>query len=130
MLPGSAISYGKAAIVGTSGDIEHAAVVLHPRMGKPMRDAIGGAQAIIPSNLKIGGAGSGHKDDWSFDQIDTLSIMVPNAPQPDEIVDRGACGRRVAASARRQVTCRTADAEHLIFWSSHDKETCLPSLAH
>ncbi len=93
LLPSPAISYGKAAIVGASGDIEHAAALLHPRMGKPMRDAIGGGQAIIPSNAKIGGVGSvidiplGHKDDvWSFDQIDTLSIMVPNAPRPDEIV--------------------------------------------
>ncbi|MCL2430030.1 MAG: amino acid synthesis family protein [Alphaproteobacteria bacterium] len=88
-----AIAYGKAAIVGTAGDIEHAAAILHPRMGKPMRDAIGGGEAIIPSNVKIGGVGAsidiplGHKDDvWSFDQIDTLSVMVPNAPRPDEIV--------------------------------------------
>jgi hypothetical protein len=93
LLAGPAISYGKAAIVGTSGDIEHAAAILHPRMGKPMRDAIGGGQAIIPSNVKIGGVNAvidiplGHKDDvWSFDQIDTLSVMVPNAPRPDEIV--------------------------------------------
>jgi len=93
LLPAPAISYGKAAIVGTSGDIEHAAAIMHPRMGKPMRDAIGGGQAIIPSNVKIGTVGTvidvplGHKDDvWSFDQIDTLSIMVPNAPRPDEIV--------------------------------------------
>src|ERR1700727_2714168 len=59
LLPGPAISYGKAAIVGTSGDIEHAAAILHPRMGKPMRDAIGGGQAIIPSKGKIGGGGVG-----------------------------------------------------------------------
>ena len=93
LLPAPAISYGKAAIVGTAGDIEHAAAILHPRMGKPMREAIGGGQAIIPSNVKIGSVGAiidvplGHKDDvWSFDQIDTLSVMVPNAPRPDEIV--------------------------------------------
>jgi hypothetical protein len=93
LLPAPAISYGKAAIVGTSGDIEHAAAILHPRMGKPMRDAIGGGQAIIPFNVKIGAVGAiidvplGHKDDvWSFDQIDTLSVMVPNAPRSDEIV--------------------------------------------
>ena len=93
LLPAPAISHGKAAIVGTSGDIEHAAAILHPRMGKPMRDAIDGGQAIIPSNVKIGSVGAiidvplGHKDDvWSFDQIDTLSVMVPNAPRPDEIV--------------------------------------------
>lgn len=87
------VSYGKAAIVGTGGDIEHAAALLHPRMGKPMRAAIGGGQALIPSNVKIGAAGAGidvplgHKDEaWSFDQIDTLTVMVPGAPRPDEIV--------------------------------------------
>ena len=93
LLPQPAIAYGKAAIVGTAGDLEHAAAILHPRMGKPMRDAIGGGLAIIPSNVKIGAVGSGidiplgHKDDvWSFDQIDTLSVTIPNAPRPDEIV--------------------------------------------
>jgi hypothetical protein len=92
-LSGPAIAYGKAAIVGTSGDIEHAAAILHPKMGQPMREAIGGGQAIIPSNVKIGAVGStidiplGHKDDvWSFDQIDTLTVMVAGAPRPDEIV--------------------------------------------
>lgn len=87
------ISYGKAAIVGVSGDLEHAAAILHPRMGKPIRDAIGGGQAIIPSNVKIGAVGAGidvplgHKDDvWAFDMIDTISVMVANAPRPDEIV--------------------------------------------
>lgn len=93
MLEKQVMSYGKAAIVGVSGDIEHAAAILHPRMGKPIRDAIGGGQAIIPSNVKIGSVGAGidvplgHKDDvWSFDQIDTITLMVPNAPRPDEIV--------------------------------------------
>ncbi len=92
-LSNPAVAYGKAAIVGSSGDIEHAAAILHPRMGKPMRDAIGGGLAIIPSNVKIGGPGTeidvplGHKDDvWSFDQIDTLTVMMPGAPRPDEIV--------------------------------------------
>src|ERR1700758_4698393 len=110
-LPDAAISYGKAAIVGTAGDIEHAAAILHPRMGKPMREAIGGGQAIIPSNVKIGAVGSaidvplGHKDDvWAFDQIDTLGVMVPNAPRPYEIVvivalaDGGGPRPRVAKS--------------------------------
>src|SRR4249919_1466122 len=44
-LAGKAVAYGKGAIVGVNGDIEHAAAVLHPRMGKPMRAAIGGGQA-------------------------------------------------------------------------------------
>jgi hypothetical protein len=93
LLPRPAIAYGKAAIVGTDGDLEHAAAILHPRMGKPMREAIGGGLAIIPSNVKIGAVGCsidiplGHKDDvWSFDQIDTLTVIIPNAPRPNEIV--------------------------------------------
>ncbi len=92
-LPKPATSYGKAAIIGTAGDIEHAAAIIHPRMGKPMREAIGGGQALIPSNVKIGAAGAGidvplgHKDNaWSFDEIDTIGITISGAPRPDEIV--------------------------------------------
>jgi len=88
-----AIAYGKAAIIGVDGDIEHGAAIMHPRMGKPMREAIGGGQAIIPSNVKIGAAGAsidvplGHKDDvWSFDQIDTMTVIIAGAPRPTEIV--------------------------------------------
>ena len=62
-------------------------------MGKPMRDAIGGGQALIPSNVKIGAAGAsidiplGHKDDmWSFNEIDTLTVTIGGAPRPNEIV--------------------------------------------
>ncbi len=68
MLGGPAVSYGKAAIVGAAGDIEHGGAMLHPKLGKPMRDAIGGGQAIIPSNVKLGAPGTsidlplGHKD--------------------------------------------------------------------
>lgn len=87
------VSYGKAAVVGVAGDIEHGAAIIHPRMGKPMRDAIGGGQALIPSNVKIGAAGAsidvplGHKDDaWSFDEIDTIGVTISGAPRPDEIV--------------------------------------------
>lgn len=87
------VSYGKGAIVGTSGDVEHGAAIVHPQMGKPMRAAIGGGKALIPSNVKIGAAGDGidvplgNKDDpWSFDEIDTITVQVPGAPRPDEIV--------------------------------------------
>jgi hypothetical protein len=92
-LPRRPIAYGKAAIIGMEGDIEHGAAILHPRMGKPMRDAIGGGAAIIPSNVKIAAAGAdidvplGHKDDvWSFDHIDTMTLMVPGSPRPNELV--------------------------------------------
>ncbi len=87
------ISYGKAAIIGVNGDLEHGPAIMHPRMGKPIRDAIGGGQALIPSNVKIGAAGAGidvplgHKDDaWSFDEMDTITVTIASAPRPDEIV--------------------------------------------
>lgn len=93
LLGGPAVSYGKAAIVGTAGDIEHGAAILHPRLGKPMRAAVGGGEAIIPSNNKVGSAGTpidvplGNKDNvWSFDDFDTMTVMVADAPRPDEIV--------------------------------------------
>ena len=93
VLPNPALVYGKAAIVGLAGDIEHAAAILHPRMGKPVRAAIGGGKAIIPSNVKVAPAGAAidvplsDKDDvWVFDHIDTMTIMVPGAPRPDEVV--------------------------------------------
>lgn len=88
-----ALAYGKAAIVGVHGELEHAAALLHPKMGKPIRAAIGGGEAIIPSTSKVAAAGAtidvplGHKDNvWSFDEIDTLTVSVADAPRPDEIV--------------------------------------------
>ena len=92
-LPNAPVAYGKAAIVGVNGDLEHAAAILHPRMGKPLRAAIGGGEAIIPSTSKVAAAGAtidvplGHKDNvWSFDEIDTVTVCVADAPRPDEIV--------------------------------------------
>src|SRR5262249_55731847 len=57
-LPGPAVSYGKAAIIGLDGDIEHGAAIIHPKMGRPMREAVGGGKAIIPSNVKVAAAGT------------------------------------------------------------------------
>jgi len=90
---GEVSSYGKAAIVGLDGELEHAAAVLHPRFGAPVRAAIGGGAAIIPSTKKVDGAGAAitmpltNKDDiWSFDEMDTAEIAVPGAPRDDEIL--------------------------------------------
>jgi hypothetical protein len=87
------VSYGKAALVGTLGEIEHGAALIHPKLGKAMRAAVGGGEAIVPSNAKVAGPGTpidvplGHKDDvWSFDHFDTMTVFVPDAPRPDEIV--------------------------------------------
>jgi hypothetical protein len=93
LLGGKPVSYGKAAIVGVNGETEHGAALLHPKLGKPMRAAVGGGEAIIASNVKVAAAGTSidvplnHKDNiWSFDELDTLTVMVADAPRPDEIV--------------------------------------------
>ena len=88
-----AIGYGKAAIVGLNGEMEHGAAILHPKLGKPMRAALGGGEAIIPSNCKVATAGTvidvplGNKDNvWSFSELDTFSVAIADAPRPDEIL--------------------------------------------
>ncbi len=106
---GDVSAYGKAAIVGTGGELEHAAAVLHPRFGAPVREAIGGGAAIIPSTKKVDGAGASitmpltNKDDiWSFDEMDAAEITVPGAPRPDEILVCLALGVGGRPGARTQ----------------------------
>lgn len=93
LLGGAATSYGKGALVGVNGEMEHGGACVHPMLGKPMRAALGGGQAVIPSNVKVAAVGAaldvplGHKDDpWSFDHFDTLTVSLADAPRPDEIV--------------------------------------------
>jgi hypothetical protein len=85
MLDGPAVSYGKGALVGGA--------CVHPMLGRPMRGAIGGGQAVIGSNVKVAAPGTlldvplGHKDEpWSFEHFDTVTVSVADAPRPDEIV--------------------------------------------
>jgi Amino acid synthesis len=73
LLSQSPVSYGKGAIVGLNGEFEHGGACIHPMLGKPMRAAVGGGKAVIPSNVKVAACGASldvplsHKDDhWSF----------------------------------------------------------------
>lgn len=91
--PQRAESYGKAAIVGVEGELEHAAAILHPKLGTPMREAVGGGKAIIPSAKKMGGPGTEidvplHYKDAAFvrTHFDAMSVRVPDAPRSNEIV--------------------------------------------
>jgi hypothetical protein len=93
MLDGPAVSYGKGAVVGVAGELEHGHALLHPRMGAPLRAAIGGGAALIPSAVKIGAPGAaldlplGHKDDaWSRGHFDAITVSLGDAPRPDEIL--------------------------------------------
>ena len=92
-LGGPVHSYGKAAIVGTDGEYEHAAAILHPTLGTPFRAAVGGGKAIIPSAKKLGGPGTPidvplHFKDAAFvrTHFDAMEVRVPDAPKPSEIL--------------------------------------------
>ena len=90
---GETESYGKAAIVGEGGELEHAAAILHPRLGAPLRKAVEKGAALVPSAKKIGGVGSaidvplGHKDAaFVRSHFDAMEVRVADAPRGDEIV--------------------------------------------
>ena len=91
--PGEAQSYGKAAIVGEAGELEHAAAVLHPKLGAPLRLAVEKGAALVPSSKKIGGLGTaidvplGHKDAaYVRSHFDAMEARVSDAPRANEIV--------------------------------------------
>ena len=91
--PAQAESFGKAAIVGEAGELEHAAALLHPKMGTPVRAALGKGPALIPSAKKMGGVGTaidvplGHKDAaYVRSHFDAVEARVPDAPRRGEIV--------------------------------------------
>ena len=86
-------AYGKAALVGLGGDPEHGAAMIHARLGRPIRIAAGGGPALIPGNCKLAAPGSaidvplgGLADAWDCDAMDTITVQLPDAPRPDEIV--------------------------------------------
>lgn len=93
-IPGDQVeSFGKAAIVGEGGELEHAAAILHPKMGAPVRAALGKGPALIPSAKKSGGPGTtidvplGHKDAaFVRSHFDAIEARIPDAPRADEIV--------------------------------------------
>ncbi len=91
--PSQVESYGKGAIVGPRGELEHAAAILHPKLGGPFREAVGGGKALIPSAKKIGGPGTEidvpvHYKDAAFvrSHFDAMPVRVQDAPRGDEIV--------------------------------------------
>ncbi len=91
--PGAIESYGKAAIVGENGELEHAAAILHPRLGKPLRAAVEKGAALVPSAKKMGGMGTpldvplGHKEAaYVRSHFDAIEVRLADAPRADEIL--------------------------------------------
>jgi hypothetical protein len=86
-------SYGKAAAVGENGEIEHAAAILHPKLGAPVRKVLGKGAALIPSSKKRGGMGValdvplGHKDAaFVRSHFDGMEVRINDAPRANEIM--------------------------------------------
>ena len=91
--PAQAQSYGKAAIVGEAGELEHAAAILHPKLGAPLRVAVEKGAALVPSAKKLGSLGTaidvplGHKDAaYVRSHFDAMEARVADAPRANEIV--------------------------------------------
>jgi len=91
--PSQLRSYTKAAVVGTGGDLEHGAAMIHPRLGMAMRRTIKRGRVIIPGHAKVGPPGTtvdllyGPLDEgWDLDAFDSTPVLIHDAPRPDEIV--------------------------------------------
>lgn len=91
--PGQAESYGKAAMVGEEGELEHAAAILHPKLGAPLRKAVEKGAALVPSSKKMGGPGQvldvplGHKDAaYVRSHFDGIEVRLNDAPRAGEIM--------------------------------------------
>ena len=91
--PSEAQSYGKAAMVGENGELEHAAAILHPRLGKPLRAAVEKGAALVASSKKMGSMGQvldvplRHKDAaYVRSHFDGMEVRINDAPRADEIM--------------------------------------------
>ena len=91
--PAQAESYGKAAMVGEGGELEHAAAILHPKLGAPLRVAVEKGAALVPSSKKMGGPGQvldvplGHKDAaYVRSHFDGIEVRLNDAPRAGEIL--------------------------------------------
>jgi hypothetical protein len=91
--PAQAESYGKAAMVGEGGELEHAAAILHPKLGAPLRVAVEKGAALVPSSKKMGGPGQvldvplGHKDAaYVRSHFDGIEVRLNDAPRADEVM--------------------------------------------
>ena len=95
--PGQAQSYGKAAMVGEAGELEHAAAILHPKLGAPLRAAVEKGAALVPSSKKMGGPGQvldvplGHKDAaYVRSHFAGIELRLNDAPRAAESMGAGA----------------------------------------
>lgn len=121
--PHAVQSYGKGGVVGTAGEQEHANALLTTAFANPIRDAIGGGDAWISSFTKKGAPSTlidipmNHVDDvYVRSHYDGMSIVLPDAPMPDEIAvifciaNRGRLNARVGGLTHEEVMARKKKA--------------------
>lgn len=91
--PSEAESYGKSAMVGENGELEHAAAILHPKLGAPLRNAVEKGAALVPSSKKMGSPGQvldvplGHKDAaYVRSHFDGIEVRLNDAPRANELM--------------------------------------------
>ncbi len=114
-------SYGKGGIVGMNGEQEHANALLTTAFANPIRDLVGGGDAWISSFTKKGGPGTpidipmNHKDEvYVRSHYDGMSLVLPDAPMPDEVAvifclaNRGRLNARVGGLTHEEVAARKA----------------------
>ena len=114
-------SYGKGGIVGMNGEQEHANALLTTAFANPIRDMLGGGDAWISSFTKKAGPGAAidipmnHRDDiYVRSHYDGMSIVLPDAPLPDEVAvifclaNRGRLNARVGGLTHEEVAARKA----------------------
>jgi hypothetical protein len=119
--PDQVQSYGKGGIVGIAGEQEHANALLTTAFANPIREALGGGDAWISSMTKVAGPGTlidipmNHKDDiYVRSHYDGMSLVLPDAPTPDEIAiifcvaNRGRLNARVGGLTHDETQRRKA----------------------
>ncbi len=109
-------SYGKAALIGLSGEQQHGSSMLTTVFGNVMREAAGGGKAWISSLTKRAAPGAtidiplAHKDAlYVRSHYDGISITLPDAPLPDELAiicayaNRGQLKHRIGGLAAGEI---------------------------
>jgi hypothetical protein len=112
-------SYGKGGVVGLDGEQEHANALLTTTFANPIRDLLGGGDAWISSFTKKAAPGSSidipmnHRDDvYVRSHYDGMSVVLPDAPMPDEVAvifclaNRGRLNARVGGLTHDDVVVR------------------------
>ena len=91
--PSEAESYGKSVMVGENGELEHAAAILHPKLGAPLRKAVEKGAALVASSKKMGSPGQvldvplGHKDAaYVRSHFDGIEVRLNDAPRANELM--------------------------------------------